>query len=287
MIALKKNGEYVYEYTPSYQNQSIVIAIDSSKSNSALIVGTPRGRVLDDYEISGSGSDVDVYDLCKFTRAQLKNLFDGAQILFVGIEDIITKKSDGKSGGLEIHQSRAKITAIFNNYIFLFQEYFDITPKFISNWSWKSGILPEAFRTKNHKKGSKDWLKSLGSEYGGRKDDVTDALCIFMYIIKTFKFKIIDNIDATCPTNKDYMYTILPESFDKVGVRWFNICNNDSLEHNITTVAERCSSNEVALFKFPINKLSIDIIYSDKLQKVGNYTFTRKDKEVVVFVGVK
>ena len=287
MIALKKNGEHVFEYTPSYEGQNIVIAIDSSKSNSAIIVGTPKGRVLDDYEISGSGSDVDVYELCKFTRAQLKNLFDGAKILFVGIEDIITKKSDGNTGGINIHQSRAKITAIFNNYIFLFQEYFDIMPNFISNWSWKSEILPASFRSRDHKKGSKDWLKSIGSEYGHRKDDVTDALCIYTYIVRKYKFKVIDNITTTCPTNKNYMYTILPESFDKSGVKWFNICNNDSLEHNITTVVEKCSSNEVALFKFPINKLSIDTIYSDKLQNIGNYTFTRKDKEVVVFVGVK
>lgn len=287
MISLKKNGEYIQDYLPSYQGQSIVIAIDSSKSNSAIIVGNAKGRVLDDYEISGSGTDVDVYDLCKYARKQLRNLFDGASILFVGIEDIITKKSGGYNTGLEIHQSRAKITAVFNNYIFLFQEYFDIMPVFINNWAWKSAILPEAFRTKQHKKGSKDWLKAMGHEYGNRKDDVTDALCIFVYICRTYKFKLMETIDSVCPTNKNFIYQIFPENFELKGSRWFKICNTETLEHNITTVAEKCSTGDVALFKFPIEKLPIDVIYSDKLQKVGNHVFTRKDKEVVVCVGVK
>lgn len=287
MITLKKNGEHVSNYEPSYSGQNIVIAIDSSKSNSAIIVGTPRGRVLDDYEIGGSGSEVDVYDLCKYARSQLKNLFMDAKILFVGIEDIITKKSSGYNAGLEVHQSRAKITAVFNNYVFLFQEYFDITPTFINNWAWKSAILPEAYRTKKHKKGSKDWLRDSGSEYGSRKDDVTDALCIYSYICKTYKFKVMDVLETTCPTNKNYIYNIFPENFDMPGSRWFDIRNNETLERNITTVAERCSTNEVAMFKFPIEKLSIDIIYSDKLSRVGNHVFTRGDKNVVVCVGVK
>lgn len=287
MISLKKNGEFVHEYLPSYQGQHIVIAIDSSKTNSAMIVGTPKGRVLDDYEISGSGTDIDVYDLCKYARKQLKSLFDGAKILFVGIEDIITKKSNGYNAGLEIHQSRAKITAVFNNYVFLFQEYFDIMPEFINNWAWKSTVLPEAYRTKQHKKGSKDWLKSIGHEYGKRKDDVTDAFCIFMYITKTRKFRVVDNITSVCPTHKEFIYQIYSENFDMPGSRWFNICNNDTLEHNISTVVEKCSKGEVAMFKFPINKLSIDLIYSDKLQRVGNHVFTRDDTNVTVCIGVK
>lgn len=288
MISLKKNGEYVQDYTPSYQGQNIVIAIDSSKTNSAIMVGTPKGRVLDDYEIGGSGTDVDVYDLCKYARKQLRELFDGAKILFVGIEDIITKKSkQGYNTGLEIHQSRAKITAVFNSYIFLFQEYFGIMPRFINNWAWKSDILPEVYRTREHKKGSKDWLKAIGHKYGNRKDDVTDVYCIFLHICRTYKFKVVDDIMAVCPTAKEYIYQIFPENFDMNGARWFNVCNNDSLEHNITTVAERCSKGEVAMFKFPIERLSIDVIYSDKLQKVGNHVFTRDDKNVAVCVGVK
>ena len=287
MISLKKNGEFVQDYTPSYQGQHIVIAIDSSKTNSAIIVGTPKGRVLDDYEIGGSGTDVDVYDLCKYARKQLRMLFDGAKILFVGIEDIITKKQNGFSAGLEIHQSRAKITAVFNNYVFLFQDYFAIMPTFINNWAWKSTILPDAYRTKQHKKGSKDWLKSIGHEYGNRKDDVTDAFCIFMYICRTHKFKVVDNITTVCPTHKDFIYQIFPENYDMVGAKWFNICNKESLEHNLSTVAERCAKGEVAMFKFPIERIPIDVIYSDKLQRVGNHVFTRKDTEVAVCVGVK
>lgn len=286
MITLKKNGEVVDNYTPSYSGQHIIIAIDSSKSNTAMIVGTPKGRVLDDYELSGAGSDVDVYDFCKVMRQQLRVLFLDADILFVGIEDIITKKSDGYKG-LEIHQSRAKITAVFNNFFFMFQDYFNIKPVPINNWLWKSTILPDTYRSRDHKKGSKDWLRDIGNPLGSRKDDVTDAYCIFQFIIKTYKFKVKDVVETTCPTNKNYIYTIFPENVDFPGARWYEIRNNDTLEHNITAVADRCTSEEVALFKWPIDKIPLDIIYSDNLSILGNHVFTRKDKEVVVCVGVK
>lgn len=286
MITLKKNGEVVDDYTPSYSGQHIIIAIDSSKSNTAMIVGTPKGRVLDDYELSGAGSDVDVYDFCKVMRQQLRVLFLDADILFIGIEDIITKKSDGYKG-LEIHQSRAKITAVFDNFFFLFQDYFNIKPEPINNWLWKSTILPDTYRSRDHKKGSKDWLRDMGSPYGSRKDDVTDAYCIFQFIIKTYKFRVKDVVETTCPTNKNYIYTIFPENVDLPGARWYEIKNNDTLEHNITAVADRCTEEEVALFKWPIEKIPLDIIYSDNLSILGNHVFTRKDREVVVCVGVK
>lgn len=290
MITLKKNGDFVDEYTPSYSGQHIVIAIDSSKSNTAMFVSTAKGRVLDDYEISGAGEDTDVYDLCKYTRKQLKSLFYEADILFVGIEDIITKKEtkDGKEsyGGVDIHTSRQKITAVFDNFMFLFEEYFNIRPTPINNWLWKSTILPNDYRTRNHKKGSKDWLKDLGSPYGLRKDDVTDAYCILQFIIKTYKFNVKEVVETTCPTNKKYIYTIFPENVDLPGSKWYEIKNNDTLMHNITAVADRCSEDEVALFKWPIANIPLDVIYSDKLSILGNHVFTRKDKNVVVCVGV-
>ena len=142
-MKLYRNGIEVSNYEPLYANKKIIIAIDSSKSNSGIIVGDTVGHVLDDFEISGSGAGVDVHDLCRETRAQLKNLFRGADILLVGIEDIITKKEKGYKG-IEIHQSRAKITTVWNNFIFFFDEFFDIMPVLVNNWSWKSGEIGRA-----------------------------------------------------------------------------------------------------------------------------------------------
>lgn len=286
MISIKRNGTCVEHYQPTYNGQSIVIAIDSSKSNTAMIVGNTRGRILDDYEISGAGNDTDVYELCQFTRNELKQLFLGARIQFVGIENIITKK-EGEYKGVEIHQSRYKITAVFDNFIFTFQEFFGVMPHLIDNWSWKSSVLPEEYRKRTHKKGSKDYFKDIGSDYGSRKDDVTDAVCIYAYIMKTNVFKDISQVRSTCPTTKNYTWIIFPENVEIPNAKLFEVANDDTLQHNITAVAEAIKEKEMGLFKWPIDGLDLDTIYSDKLQIVGKYKFSRIDKFVTICVGVK
>ena len=286
MITLKKNGYVVDEYIPSYCGESIVIAIDSSKSNTAIIVGDTLGGVLDDYEISGAGESTDVYDLCAFTRKQLKYLFSDANIQLVGIENIITKKSDNYHG-LEIHKSRYKITAVFDNFIFTFQEFFGIMPTLIDNWSWKSNVLPEEYRTRQHKKGSKDWLRAINNNFGERSNDITDALCIYIYMMKTYN--IIQNykIKSTVPTDKEFTWYILPDNVTVQHDIEFIVQNEDSFDHNLSTVAEHLSPGQLGLFKWPIDKLSLSTIYSDKLQLYGKAKYTRIDTQVSVLVGVR
>ena len=120
MLEFLKNGKSysIADSTGMFSGKSIMIAIDSSKSNSALIVSDTSQNILADFEFRGGGKDIDVYDLCKHTRAYLKRIFKGASIAAVGMENIITKKEDNYHG-LEIHYSRAVITAVFNNYILL------------------------------------------------------------------------------------------------------------------------------------------------------------------------
>ena len=282
-IIFSKNGEPVSSYIPEYTGRTIVIGIDSSKSNTALCVGDLSGNILDDYEISGAGNDVDVYDLCKETRKQLKILFQDAKIRCIGIEDIITKK-EANYKGVEIHQSRYKITAVYNNLIFMFEDAFNIRPTLVSNWTWKSKILPSEFRTRDHKKGSKDWFKAMGSPYGSRKDDVTDAICIYKYLIKSNDFKEIIRIDEIQPTNAKASYMLLPESTVIPNLKEFEITNDDTVERNATMVASKLSIGECGIFKIPINRLSIEEIYSEKLQQIQGYKFSRLDKNIVVFI---
>mgnify|MGYP003297521436 CR=1 FL=1 len=76
-MVVHKNGNILEDFSPCYAGKNLVIAIDSSKSNSAMVVGKPDGTILDDYEISGAGANVDVYDLCADTRQFIKELFRG------------------------------------------------------------------------------------------------------------------------------------------------------------------------------------------------------------------
>ena len=124
-MRIYKNGVEVDSYTSEYGNRKIVIAIDSSKSNTAMSVWDSTGVFLDDYEISGAGGDVEIYQHCWNMRTALKELFKNADIIDVGLEDIITKNEKGYKG-LQIHQSRAKITAVFDSLICFFIHPFNI-----------------------------------------------------------------------------------------------------------------------------------------------------------------
>lgn len=294
MISFKKNGEEVTSYFPEYTGKSIVIAIDASKSNTAMVVGDPQGNVYDDYEISGSSESVNVYDLCKETRKQLHELFTGANILYVGIEDIITKKTRYKdkygntivnTGGMEYHQSRYKITAVFDNFMFLFDDYFNVRPHPINNNLWKTATLPEEYRKRSVHKGSKQFFKDMGSDYGNRKDDVTDALLLYKYIIENEQFRHVLPINRTVPTKKKFDYIIQPSNFVVPYGTEFEINNSDELLLNVMTVAEQIEEGQFGWFLWPLSRLSLEEIYSDKLlppQGMGAYTRLDKDVKIVV-----
>lgn len=286
-MELYRNGIKVSNYEPLYSNKKIIIAIDSSKSNSAIVVGDTVGHVLDDFEINGGGGKVDVYDLCRETRAQLKNLFRGADILLVGIEDIITKNERGYKG-IEIHQSRAKITTVWNNFIFFFDEFFNIMPVLVNNWAWKSGVLPEKYRTKNHDKGSKDWFMSLGNQWADRKDDVTDAVCIYLYLRKVMNIKPVYEIKEIQPPTHEYEIALYPDSLtisDKMKV--FEIVNNATLEHNLGTMSNMLDTNQVGCVKVPIESIPIEWLYSDALQYSAQCNYERETDWIYIVIGRK
>lgn len=282
-MQLSIDGERVLSYEPSYSGKKIVIGIDSSKSNTAIVVGDTNGNVYHDYEMSGAGSDINVYDFCRDMRRELKSLFKGADILKVGIEDIITKKGKGNMS-LEVHQSRYKITAVFDNLIFFFDEFFDVMPVLIPNWSWKSGILPEEYRKKDHKKGSKDWFDAIGNRWAGRKDDVTDAVCIYFYLLKSHPVKPIYSIKETKPANISYECSIFPAEFVMPdSAKEFVIENSDSLQHNLDMIAQSIDS-EFGYVRVSTEMIPIDWIYSNRLKYNNNVKYKRKSDEVIVVI---
>lgn len=279
-----KNGEPVYEYVPSYGGKNIFVSIDSSKSNTAMLVWDEYGFPLDDYEISGAGASVDVYDLCWKTRDELCKLFNGANILRVGIEDIITKNENGYKG-LEVHQSRYKITAVFDNLMFFFQIYHGQTPRKINNQEWKSHVLPDDLRKASVHKGSTIFCERLGNRWAGRKDDVTDAYCIGLYLLMTEKVESYYPVDHTEPAQRGYEYGVFPITFPTpAGAKNFIIKNNDTLIHNIETVSNHVSSGQPGIFSVPIDLLTMEDVYSENIKFGGAYKFARDAEKVLVVV---
>ena len=267
-MILSRNGKQVPNYVPIYNNKNILIGIDSSKSNTALVVGNEFGDILDDYEISGAGSDIDVYQLCWDTRKALRTLFEGANVLAVGIENIITKAEEGYKG-IEVHLSRAKITAVFDNLIFYFQDYHNIMPILINNQEWKAAILPEEYRKRTHKKGSKDWFDDMGGRFSGRKDDVTDAVCIFKYLVKICNIKPVYEITEAKTTSKSFQYGIFPTTIS-LPKHHKIIQPNLTLtyQQNLYSAVELLSKGDIGCMELDVADVPIDVIYSDKLQRL-------------------
>lgn len=211
------NNSVVDTVFPRYSGREVTIGIDSSKTNSALAVGDETGEVIDVIEFNGANdgtTEEAVLALCVKHREALKTLFSGARVKLVGIEDIITKNNGQKESGITIHTSRFKITAVFMSFIFFFQESFGITPKLINNWEWKHAVLPEQFRTRDIKKGSLAYFRSIGSKYGGYSDDVTDSICILKHlcnkcgVTKAYKIKDIET------AKHRYQMILTPENFE-------------------------------------------------------------------------
>lgn len=267
-MIISKNGNVVQRYESIYNDRQIFIGIDSSKSNTAIVVGDPYGNIIDDFEISGAGNDVDVYQLCWDTRNALKTLFDGAKILAVGIENIITKNEKGYKG-IEVHQSRAKITAVFDNLIFFFQEYHSIMPTLINNQSWKAATLPEEFRKRTHDKGSLDYFKSIGSKWGNRKDDVTDAVCIYTYLCQISTVRAIRPITEIHATDREYTWGYFPVNTTlPLSAMEFEFNEKFSIKQNMdTAVGYLSGKSKYGFMKMSIANIPLADIYSDALKR--------------------
>lgn len=285
-MVLKKNGIIVQTYEPWYSNKKIAIAIDSSKSNTAIIVGDVYGNVLDDYEIDGK-SDKDVTVLSWNQRKELKKLFEGAKIQLVGIENIITKKSDtkGKDNPLDIHMSRWKITHIFDSLICFFQDNHNINPELVNQWDWKVDTLPEEYRKRDHKKGSLDYQKAIGSKYAYRSDDVTDAYCIYQFLAREHGYKNIKEIEEPCSADKQYNCGIYPTSTNVPPNAKQFVFNMDlTFKQNCDTMVFNTLYSDVYCYaRIPVSYLSIEDIY--KYAKGNKHQLHQS--EVFVFCKIK
>lgn len=274
-----KNGRR-YEPDMEYSGKKIMISIDSSKTDSCMTVADEFGVRLDDYELCGEPKD-DVLAQCQWERRCLSTILANSLPSIVGIEDIITKKEDGKfSAGIETHQTRFKITAIFMSFICFFQDTFNITPELVNNWSWKSTVLPEQYRTQEHHKGSLDWHKDRGTPLSKRNDNVTDSDCIMEYLKIVHGIFKIDRIsDIIENTSNQYQLAICSGKYDVGGLREFKDNKLLMIKDKISYIVNRLSVNEIAYVKIDIHVCTPQQVYS-----LCYGDFNKKEDEVVLLV---
>lgn len=279
MIELYLDGNLVQGYMPLFRNKDIIVAIDSSKTNSAIQIADANFHILHDLEIRGGGSDTDVLDLCAVARNNLKLLFEGAHVCLGGIEDIITKQEKayrGKDTPMDIHYSRYVITTVYNNFLFFFEEYLGVRLIRVNNNSWKEAVLPEEYRKRTHHKGSKDWLMDLGHPLGTRADDITDAFCILQYLGLMSSQSIV----KSTPTITDYSPCTMPYNYYLVKglgdlkVTEVNVNLEQPLQHILLAAAKWGKEHDTDVgIKIPIDLVSIEDIYSTKLKPYPDQAF--------------
>ena len=162
----------------------VVIAFDPSKTNMAMVVGTPDNQILDCIEFSGNnrkkGPAMDTSLYCQEVRQYLSTYLANVQLYCVGVEQALNYK------GMDYYHSNMVLTEIRSNLLNFFLEQFNISVIEVANWSWKFSILPDGYRGK-YEKGSKKWFlkNEPDSPYAQYYEaDMTDCLCIYWYLIK-------------------------------------------------------------------------------------------------------
>jgi hypothetical protein len=256
-----------------YSGKTICVAVDTSKTNTAICVMSRTYKVLDLIEMNGS-QDKDVLELIKVQRRALNTIFNGAEILDAGIEDIITKKEEEAGGkfseGLKHHHSRYVITAVFISFITFFQDNFDYTLDLIPNQAWKSVILPKDLNKRTVYKGSVEYIRDQYPQYitGDKDDDGADAICIGEYM-KVRKGFSKESSAEDIPDEGEFVinpckYRLYPRDTPiKVGIGvQFEYNNTLNLDMNARAIANRIKKGQLGWALLTIDQVEISEIYA-------------------------
>lgn len=239
----------------------IVIAIDPSKTNCAVVIGDPGGEIISIVEMSGNnwkqGPVEDTTEYCSDIRDFLSRYVEKAQVYRIGLEQAITKR------GMEHHHSNMVLTEIRGTLLNLFYEKYGFTKTQVevNNWSWKRAILPEGYRSQSEKGSVRYFYQYLHdmTYINYFEADVTDCVCIYKYLIRDTK----DTYTIVCQqvekeVNK-HTCAIMPTWADKLNFRKFTYNPSFTVEQNATYFANRSKVSGIA--EVDTSMLSYDDIY--------------------------
>lgn len=237
----------------------VIVVFDPSKTNMAMVIGTPDGTILNTIEFSGNnrgkGPAMDTTMYCREVRQFLSEYLCNVKLYMVGVEQAITKK------GMEHHHSNMVLTEIRSNILNFFLEVFGIKVIEINNWSWKFSILPEGFRSK-YEKGSKKYFQKYlpDSPYTYYfAADMTDCICMYWYLVKTkcTNYSCYCNQYEQCDI--EYTYYFLPGSDEFEKSREVTCNTRFSVKENLDFYVNRIVGKFYMLVD--IDKLPIEEFY--------------------------
>lgn len=269
-----------YDVLPLAYDGDVVIAIDPSKTNFAMVVGTPTGTVIETIEFSGNnrtrGPVMDTTEYCAQLRAFLKVYLSRVHLYLVGVEAAITKQ------GVGYHHSNMVLTEIRGNLLNFFKEEFEVRVTEVNNWSWKSHCLPKGYRSRSEKGSKRLYLEQYpDSPYSHYYEaDMTDCLCIYKFLVDTEckSYSTICNRIEECIIPYETLY--IPLTWEHRNLFTEVEYNpNFSIDENVRYYVNRLL--KPFLMQIPISLLSREEIYKhSKLFEVSN----ADDKNVYAFV---
>ena len=247
----------------------VVIAFDPSKSNMAMVLGTPDGTILNTLEFSGNnrkkGPTMDTTLYCEEVTTFLRRYLENAHIYMVGMEQTILKK------GMDYYHSNQVLNEVRSNLLSFFLEAYGVKVIEINNWSWKHAVLPEGFRGQ-FQKGSKLYFQKFmpNSPYCNYFEaDMTDCICIYWYMISKHCTNYVLMCNKSEQPFRPYTFAIYPDN--GLTDELMQVPYNDAfpIETNVAFYVNRL--NKTFVLTVPTKKLPIEMIYGKATQ------FTEKD----------
>lgn len=269
-VQINTGPRFLYNRTmpvqPLNMRGDVVIVIDPGKTNMAMAIGSPSGTVLCIVQFSGAGRHIDNSDYCQDVKAFIKGFLKNVDIYDFGIEQAISKR------GMNHHHSSMVLTEIRGSLIDLGYELTGKKPQELNNWSWKSYVLPEGYRSQSEK-GSARYLKDWYNLYGNA--DVTDALCMLTYITRDYRDTYVLRVTRAETPIVPFTVAIYPPSMLNSKLRRFVYNPSLSIEENAVFYANRCT--DVGIAEVTVETLGIEEIYKyatgfssmDNITKVG------------------
>lgn len=224
MLVVERNKTFVSwgigdKVQPLKYSGEVVITFDPSKTNMAMIIGTPDKEILNVLEFSGNnrsrGPAIDTTLYCEQVKQFLGQYLQYANILKVGVEKTILPKGEKAH-----YHSVTVLNEIRSNLLSFFLERFQIHVIEINNWSWKAKVLPDGYRSRSEKGSKRFFMDYFGdTEYAHYYEaDVTDCICMYWYMCDTSCADYTVFCNRIEQSFSGYTYTYVPADSD--------VCNN-------------------------------------------------------------
>lgn len=256
------------------RSKKYVVGIDPSSTGWAMTVMDTSGKIAYIVEFCNVKDDWTEFEdrLAKIIHIFISPIVEN--IVAAAQEEVILSKSFAAS--VKLNEVRVLTNQMFAKYFgkgFMSEE---------KNTSWKGAILPAHLRKKSVYKGSVAFINDiLGTDI--KSDNVTDSICIAMYILSKLNIDIyeyIDEMENITELPKDINY-ILTDNFNTLNGfdKKYTYNRNYSLLSNVYAMS---LSNEVSATSVDIR----DLTYTDIAKAVVLKTTNEVSTSLVLVVNL-